>query len=265
MKLLSRARYARLWFALVALGLLSSACGDAGDGDDAASSGDSTVASSTSEESGSSAGVEGVERSKPAPGTGNVQGEVLYNGKPVAGIEVTLCEEFNRFGNGCGGATFMATTDSTGTYVITGVPPKKYGALLAKVFDTESYVFATTGITGLSSETYDVVADKTLFMRPTNLFKSDLKVSSPKAGSSVAAQGLALAWDSYPDAAYYKFSLFPDSAAVMSPYITYRVDSNGFAVAKPLTPGEYRLEVEAFNDKDIKLAETVDDLKFQVN
>ncbi|HEX6650251.1 MAG TPA: hypothetical protein VF075_11950, partial [Pyrinomonadaceae bacterium] len=40
----------------------------------------------------SSAPVEGVEKVKPAPGTGNVQGKVLYNNAPVANIEVKLCE-----------------------------------------------------------------------------------------------------------------------------------------------------------------------------
>src|SRR4051812_40820807 len=39
----------------------------------------------------------GVEKMKPAPGTGNVQGKVLFNGKPVPNNEVKLCEKFNRF------------------------------------------------------------------------------------------------------------------------------------------------------------------------
>lgn len=204
--------------------------------------------------------VEGVEKVKPAPGTGNVQGQVLYNGKPAAGIEVTLCEEFNRFGSGCGGQTFTAVTDAGGEYVITGVAPKEYGALLAKVFDTEGYVFATSGITGLSSESYKVEDGRTLFVRPTNLFKSDLKISSPKAGSTASAAAFALAWDPYPDASYYKLSLFPDSATVTSPYISHRVDSNAFAATRALVPGEYRIEVEAYNGNDIKLAESSDDI-----
>src|SRR4026208_586852 len=47
--------------------------------------------------------VEGVEKVKPAPGTGNVQGKVLYNNAPVENIEVKLCETFSRFLSGCGG------------------------------------------------------------------------------------------------------------------------------------------------------------------
>src|SRR5689334_13521071 len=63
----------------------------------------------------------GVEKVKPAPGTGNVQGKVLYNGKPVANIEVKLCETFNRFFGGCSGKTLVAQTDQNGEYVITNV------------------------------------------------------------------------------------------------------------------------------------------------
>ena len=207
----------------------------------------------------------GVEKVKPTPGTGNVQGKVLYNGKPAAGIEVKLCEKFNQFFGGCSGKTFTAKTDEGGEYVITGVEPKTYETLMARVFDTDSYIFATTGIAGLSSAKYDVVADKTLFVRPTNLFKSDLKLLSPKAGSKVSAQGLELKWQEYPDAAYYKLSLYPTDASVTSPYIGQRVEATTFPADKPLPKGEYRIQLEAYNDSDQKLAESARDIKFTVS
>ena len=162
-------------------------------------------------------GVSGVEKVKPAPGTGNVQGKVLFNGNPVENIEVKLCETFNRFLGGCGGKTFTARTDKDGDYVITNVEPKVYEGLLARVFDTDSFIFATTGIGGLSANKYEVTADKTLFVSPTNLYKGDLKLLNPKAGSKVSAQGLELKWEAYPDAAYYKFSIFPDEGSVSAP------------------------------------------------
>ena len=59
-----------------------------------------------------SSGYEGVAKAQPAPGTGNVQGKVLYNNAPVENIEVKLCETFSRFLNGCGGKTFTARTDA---------------------------------------------------------------------------------------------------------------------------------------------------------
>src|SRR6185503_5793502 len=106
--------------------------------------------------------VEGVEKVKPAPGTGNVQGKVLYNNAPVENIEVKLCETFSRFLSGCGGKIYTAKTDKDGDFVITNVPPKEYEGLTVRVFDTDSYVFATTGIAGIAASKYTVEADKTL-------------------------------------------------------------------------------------------------------
>ena len=209
--------------------------------------------------------VEGVEKVKPAPGTGNVQGKVLYNGAPVENIEVKLCETFSRFLSGCGGKIYTAKTDKDGDFVITNVPPKEYEGLTVRVFDTDSYVFATTGIAGISSAKYNVVADKTLFVTPTHLFKADLKVLNPKAGSTVSGQGLELKWEAYPSAAYYKFTLYPDDHQVTPPYINQRVDDPSFKVNKPLEKGSYRFKVEAFNSSDKKLSETSDDITFTIN
>jgi hypothetical protein len=144
-----------------------------------------------------------AEKVKPAPGTGNVQGKIFFNSTPAENIEVKLCEKFSRYVSGCDGQIFTARTDKDGEYVITNVPPKTYEALTARVFDTDRYVFATTGMAGISSAKYDVVADKTFFVTPIHLFKSDLKTVSPKAGSKVSAEKLELKWDEYPDAAYY--------------------------------------------------------------
>jgi len=209
--------------------------------------------------------VTGIEKVKPAPGTGNVQGKVLYNGAPVENIDVRLCETFSRFLSGCGGKIYTAKTDKDGDFVITNVPPKEYEGLTVRVFDTDSYVFATTGIAGISSAKYSVEADKTLFVSPTHLFKGDLQVVNPKAGSTVSGENLELKWEPYPDAAYYKFSLSPDQHLVTPPYINERVDGASFKVNKPLEKGTYRFKVEAFNKNDRKLSETPDDIKFTIN
>jgi len=209
--------------------------------------------------------VEGVEKVKPAPGTGNVQGKVLYNGAPVENIEVKLCETFSRFLSGCGGKIYTAKTDKDGDFVITNVPPKEYEGLTVRVFDTDSYVFATTGIAGISSAKYNVVADKTLFVSPTHLFKGDLKILNPKAGSTVSGQDLELKWEPYPSATYYKFTLYPDNHQITPPYINQRVDDASFKVNKPLEKGTYRFKVEAFNSSDKKLSETSDDITFTIN
>ncbi|HEV7475942.1 MAG TPA: hypothetical protein VGN90_17935 [Pyrinomonadaceae bacterium] len=207
----------------------------------------------------------GVEKVKPAPGTGNVQGKVLFNSKPAEHIEVKLCEKFNRFLGGCSGQTYVARTDKEGEYVIMNVPPKEYEGLLARVFDTDSFIFATTGIAGLSANKYDVVADKTLFVSPTNLYKEDLRILNPKAGAKVSAENLELKWEPYTDAAYYKFSIYPEETSITSPYINERVEATSFGIDKPLEKGTYRWRVDAYNSSDKKLAESSDDIKFTIN
>lgn len=179
-------------------------------------------------------GETGVEKIKPAPGTGNVQGKVLYNSKPAENIEVKLCEKFNRFFGGCSGKSFTARTDKDGEYVIVNVEPMVYEGLMARVFDTDSYVFATSGVAGLSSAKYEINADKTLFISPTHLFKGDLKTLNPKAGAKVSVQNLELKWEPYPEAAYYKFSIYPEGMTFTSPYINERVEASSFSIDKPL-------------------------------
>ena len=92
----------------------------------------------------------------------------------------------------------------------------------------------------------------------------DLKTVNPKAGSTVSAQDLELKWEAYPDAAYYKFSLYPDDHMVTPPYVNERVEGNSFKVSKPLEKGGYRWKVEAFNGDNRKLSESSDDIKFTI-
>lgn len=208
--------------------------------------------------------VDQVEKIKPAPGTGNVQGKVLYNGKPVENIDVRLCETFSRFLSGCGGQIYTAKTDKDGDFVITNVPPKEYQGLTVRIFDSDSYVFATTGIAGISATKYNVEADKTLFVNPTHLFKADLKLTNPKAGSSIGGQDVEFTWDAYPDATYYKLTLTPDNHMSESRYVSQRVDGTSFRATKPLEKGGYRWKVEAYNSADRKLSESSDDITFTV-
>jgi hypothetical protein len=206
-----------------------------------------------------------VEKAKPAAGKGNVQGQVLYNSKPAANIEVKLCETFSRFAGGCSGKTYTAKTDKDGYYVVSDVPPGKYQAILARVFNTNSFVFATTGIAGLDVVEYDVTADKTLFVDTTSLFKGDLKLLKPAAGAKVNGQNLELSWNAYPDAAYYKLNVYPqETGSSIDNYINERVDGTTFTIDKSLTKGTYRWTVEAYNSNDQKLSESGNDIKFTI-
>ena len=207
----------------------------------------------------------GVEKEKPASGKGNVQGKALYNGKPAADVEVKLCEKFSQYLGGCSGETFTAKTDSNGEYLIKDATPRTYEGLIVKVFNTPYYVFATSGI--VQTARYNIEADKTFFAPETNLFKQDLKLVSPKAAAKVGPNNIEVKWDTYPDAAYYKFSIHADSssgAKTEYDYISKRVDGLSYVLDKPLTPGSYSCSVEAYNGNDIKLSRSADDIKFSV-
>lgn len=207
----------------------------------------------------------GVEKEKPAAGKANVQGKVFFNQKPAADIDVKLCEKFSRFIGGCGGETFTSKTDGNGEYLIKNVPPGIYEGLTARVFNTPYYVFATSGIVG--SAKYKLEPDQTFFAPDTNLFKSDLKLVTPRAGAKISGSNIEVKWDSYPDAAYYKFSIHADSstgAQTEYDYINKRVDGTSYVLEKPLSPGSYTCQVMAYNGNDIKLSESADDIKFTV-
>lgn len=207
----------------------------------------------------------GVEKEKPEAGKGNVQGKVFYNERPAEGVEVKLCETFNQFFGGCGGETFTTKADAAGEYLIKNVPPRIYEGLVVKVFDTNYYVFATSGI--VRNAKYRIEEGKTFFAPDTHLFKQDLKLQSPKAGSKIGPDNIEVKWDAYPDAAYYKFSIHADSASgaqTVYDYINKRVDGLSYVLDKPLTPGSYTCRVEAYNGNDIKLAQSSNDIKFIV-
>lgn len=207
----------------------------------------------------------GVEKEKPAAGKANVQGKVFYNEQPAAGVEVKLCTKFNQYFGGCGGETFTTKTDSAGEYLIKDVPPGTYEGLIVKVFNTGYYVFATSGI--IQSAKYKIEEGETFFAPDTNLFKDDLKLLNPKAGAKISGSNIEVKWDAYPDAAYYKFSIYADTTSGAAPnydYINKRVDGLSYVLDKPLAPGSYRCEVTAYNGHDIKLAQSSDDIKFTV-
>jgi hypothetical protein len=206
-----------------------------------------------------------VEKEKPAAGKANVQGKVFYNEQPAAGVEVKLCETFNQYFGGCGGETFTTKTDSAGEYLIKNVPPRIYEGLTVKVFNTPYYVFATSGI--VQTAKYKIEEDQTFFAPDTNLFKQDLKLLNPKAGAKIGASNIEVKWDAYPDAAYYKFSIYADSssgAKTEYDYINRRVDGVSYVLDKPLAPGSYTCKLEAYNGNDIKLSQSPDDIKFTV-
>ncbi|MEZ5347406.1 MAG: carboxypeptidase-like regulatory domain-containing protein [Pyrinomonadaceae bacterium] len=206
---------------------------------------------------------DGTAKEKPETGKANVQGTVLYNEKPVPDIEVQLCENFSRF-SGCSGTEFKTKTDKNGEYLFKNVDPKDYQGLLARVFDTDSFVFAAQSF-GLFAAKYKIEPDMTFFAPATNLFKADLKIENLKKGDKIEARGFELKWEKYPDAAYYKFSLFPYDRDAASPYIDQKTEGESFKFEKQLEPGNYRLKFEAYNSNDVKLSVLKEEMLFTVN
>jgi hypothetical protein len=253
---------AALLLIVVALGCKSSA--DKGRG--TSSNANGKTAAAKPDDQGIIHSGNGTEKEKPASGKANVQGKVFYNEKPAANIDVKLCEKFNQYLGGCGGQIFAAKTDAGGEYLIKDVPPGIYEGLTAKVFDTPYYVFATSGFVG--SAKYKLNADETFFAPDSNLFKSDLKLVSPKAGAKIPAANIEVNWESYPDAAYYKFSINADSSGggeTNLDYINKRIDGTSYVLDKPLKPGSYQCTVTAYNGNDVKLSESSSDIKFTVS
>ncbi|HYY41699.1 MAG TPA: hypothetical protein VE775_03135, partial [Pyrinomonadaceae bacterium] len=67
-----------------------------------------------------------------------------------------------------------------------------------------------------------------------------------------------------PEAAYYKFSIYSEDPATISPYINERIEATSVGLDKPLQKGTYRWQVTAYNNKDQKLAESSRDIKFTI-
>jgi len=224
-----------------------------------------TIATTKANSDGTIPSGTGVEKEKPAAGKGNVQGKAFFNEKPAENVEVRLCEKFSRYLSGCGGEVFTTKTDSQGEYLIKNVTPRIYEALTVKVFNTNYYVFATSGV--VQTAKYKIEDGQTFFAPDTHLFKNDLKLVSPKAGAKTDGNNIEVKWDSYPDAAYYKFSIYADTDTGAKPeydFIKRRVDEVSFVLDKPLSPGTYTCAVEAYNGNDVKLSQNSGDITFTV-
>lgn len=196
----------------------------------------------------------GTAKATPEAGKANVQGKVVFNGAPAVGVEVRMCEKFSRFMGDCGGETYKTKTDDAGEYLLANVTAKVYEGLMVKVFDTNSYVFATSKF-GISSAKYKIDADSTYFAPITNLFKTDMKLQEPRSNATVAAADLKIKWETYTGAAYYKLSVSPAEYDADSTITNERVDAAEYTVTKALKPGKYSLTISAYNADDIKLSE----------
>ncbi|MCP4416603.1 MAG: hypothetical protein GY805_08270 [Chloroflexi bacterium] len=194
----------------------------------------------------------------PSEGKGNVFGEIRWNGSGAAGLDLLLCADFSSF-SGCGDEEFSSTTDEKGQYLFENIDPGIY-ALSVKVFDTEDWLYISSGI--LSSADFEVESGKTLTIETQNIFKLNLNPRTPKNGEKVSPGEVPLDWDDYADADYYKISLYPDEGDAI--LVDKRANESSIEVdLLPLNCG-YRWSVEAFNSDRIKIAETAEQFDFRV-
>ena len=237
--------------------LLLTSCG-LQESDDAA---DSRADASSEAESETAVAEEELKYDGPAPasGKGNVFGEIRWNGAGAADLEVLLCADFSSF-SGCGGEEFLTTTDADGQYLFEDVDPGVY-ALSVRVFDSDDWLYISSGI--LSSAEFEVEAGETLTIGRQNIFKLDVNPEEPANGSKVAATEVTLKWQPYPDADYYKLSMYPDEGDAI--LIDKRVNEATLTVdLLPVNCG-YRWRVEVFNSDRIKIAEMAEDFDFVVD
>lgn len=195
---------------------------------------------------------------EPSEGTGNVYGQIMWNGTGAPGLDVSLCGDFSSF-SGCREDEYLVETNEDGIYLLENVAPGTY-ALSVRVFDSDDWLYVTSGI--LSSADFVVEADETLVVGVQNIFKLDLAASFPANEARAKSGELTLSWEAYPDADYYKIYLTPvEGEAIL---VDKRVDDTEITVDLLPANCDYRWSLEAFNSDRVKIAETEDFYTFRV-
>ncbi|MBN1936460.1 MAG: protein kinase [Anaerolineae bacterium] len=188
-----------------------------------------------------------VETTPAASGSAVVQGRILWNGQPFAGVAVKLCSDWHMFG-GCKGTEYKTTSGADGTYRIEGVSPGKY-----------SFV---TQVPGQGNETMwlgmsvEVQAGQTVNVRNASVVKYDLKPISPTGRAVVDSRTPTMIWEAYPGAAYYK--VYAAGGADFKTVVNFvQVTATQYTLPAAVEPGEYHWEASAYNASGTKIAECV--------
>jgi hypothetical protein len=186
---------------------------------------------------------------KPQSGTGSIAGRLLWNGEPVVGTEVKLCEEMGMF-TGCEGKQFSAVTDSNGIYLLANVTPGEY-ALVFHAIDRDSWVYVTSSV--IKAKKFPVEADKTVVLDDQHLYKYDLKHLSPADKAQVSEALPTLKWEAYPGAAYYEVYLSAEGA-LSTILRVKRYTGTEITPDQPLLACEYLWQIEAYNAQGVMIA-----------
>lgn len=185
----------------------------------------------------------------PATGTGGVYGRLLWNGKPVEGIQIKLCEEIKFFG-GCQGSEYPAVTDSYGVYAILNVPPREYG-LTYRALDADNWYYVTSGV--LNAKDFEVPADQMVNVGDHNTVRVDVNITSPKEDDRLTIARPTLTWDPYPEAAYYELSFLSGRGGVMVG--SKKLTTTTYTLDRDLQTCDYSFSIEVYNAQEIMIAE----------
>jgi hypothetical protein len=186
---------------------------------------------------------------QPQAGTGSIAGRLLWNGQPVVGTEVKLCEKMGMF-TGCEGKQVTAVTDANGIYLLANVPPGEY-ALVFHAIDRDSWVYVTSSF--IKAKKFPVEADKTLVLEDQHLYKYDLKQLSPAEKAQVSEAQPTLKWEAYPGAAYYEVYLAPEGALATILRVKHHTETE-ITPNQPLLECEYVWQIEAHNSQGVMIA-----------
>lgn len=168
--------------------------------------------------------------------SGTVQGQVLWDERPVEGAKVYVVDLYSFDSTHYG----SSTTDASGIFSISGIPNgEQY--IYVHGNQPEFWVSAVTQIqmvagTGTSSE-------------DTYLCKGFDPIS-PKDGEEIYTSQPILQWSAYPDAVDYAVRVVPvDENEFVFQRGDYdaRITSTSVQVDIDLKPGEYNWRVDAFN------------------
>ncbi len=185
----------------------------------------------------------------PSAGTGGVYGRLLWNGKPVEGIQIKLCDEIKFFG-GCQGSEYPAITDSYGVYAILNVPPRKYG-LTYRALDADNWYYVTSGI--LDAKDFEVPADQMVNVGDYNTVRVDVNIISPKEDEHLSIARPTVSWEAYPEAAYYELTFFSGRGGSMISGM--KLTTTSYTLDHDLQTCDYSFNVEAYNSQEIMIAE----------
>jgi len=184
----------------------------------------------------------------PSAGNANIYGRVLWQGKPCAGVVLTLSGLPNDIS---GFMLEIVTSDENGLFLFANIPPPK-----------SDYTF------GMWTEKTDFLAGKAnapdidVSVEPNEnynigeyyLLSTDLVLLSPERGSTISDSNPSLIWEPYPGASYYHLEL----EQLLGNYTNMELDieETQIDIDLPLMACTYGWDITAYSETGIPLAKT---------